>query len=841
MKCKYILLLVIMGFLEGAFAAAAGTKLPADYYVQKISELIKKIDDLKGPADSNIAAASAASNASANFTTERRSSIGFLQEKQSKLILEQRQKVEEITKQIQELWNKAKTDNENFENFLEKFYLEKSMRHRLYNICFYSEYTNLLLKPCLQDIITYNTKRLQHATIKSPAVNARAKPVSKAAISLTNIGNRLDKQAQAKLQQTLDNLTAASPMFTGAFTIHKNGNLKGNDVNILAIEPALNSDHEMLSDVKLIGTPDKTVYHGAHVLHLLRQNAPNARLFAAVFPATLSDPEKETLVNTLKSIDLLNLSIASDGNDGSFRELEDLFSSLKKGHNEHCLLILAASNDSYNCDEPFNPNEKYLRNLSQKPEWERLLLVSSLDEDACPAFYSNRPGAYAPFQANLVCTHGTRVFSMSANDSYERNSGTSMATPGVTGCIALLIDYIKTQLHSPLSVTPKFLKECVLQSADRDFYITKENFVEGFDLCIHVTEKPSGSDSKFYQSDDGKILVLIEEKFNPAVFGMGVLNIENAMIYAKEKIAGKNAEEIRKFLQENNKKIGTTYSERQAQIASERTHFQGLARLVSDMRGRRLISPMGYQLYTPIQEAKSVAAAIEPAPPSSTSQELTNIQDKFWQKVMEKSLQMAPYQNDKDKRYASMISGTNKEIPFAWIAHNRFNTLAHNFFMWITRRNPKPFDELYTSAKSSITGSTYKAKQESTKNKQGALGTLRNILLMFFPLADQEHAVFQWIQQLWCILNEDEKATIYLFSNPHNALDLKYYLIQQVLFSNSPQLVEFFMKDLHKNASNEEYRKIIEATFDIGDTKVPLLQLGERCLDPKLQALVNTP
>lgn len=835
-----------MVFLEGAFAAAAGTKPPADYYVQKISELIKRIDSLNKRIK-EIKEIAAITTPNSEPDNNKQKAIANFISKHASLIEGKQIFIEADAKEIGQLWVEAKKDKV----FLESFIREKAIVDALRNnFTILSEKVKPLLQQCINDIATYKAERMNHVAIKGPAMNGRVQPVSQAALSFTKIGNILAPEDKAKLQQKIDNFTASSPMFTGAFSIHNSleyGNLMGAGVSILAMEPALNSDHKDLKDVALIGTPDSTVYHGAHVIHLLRQNAPKSTLTAVGFPKTLSDSQKKDLNNTLKSIDLINLSIASDGNNCSFDEVEYLLQHLRAENNNHCLLLLAASNDSYNCGEPLNPNEQYLRNISHDNEkWNRLLLVCSLTEYACPAFYSNRPGDYGPFQSNFVCTHGTRVFSMGANSSYERNSGTSMATPGVAGCIALLIEYIKTQLHQPLSVNPEFLKDCVLKSADRNFYITTENFAQGFDLCIHVTENPSSYDAQFYQSADGKILVLIEEKFNPAVFGMGILNIENALMYAKAKLEGKNDAEIRQVLLDNNKKIISNYIKRREQKIVELPEIErqkARAKYISsDMRALRLISPLDdkFKSYTPIhKETAPAAAVIASASPSSSSRELTNIRNTFWEQVMEVSLKMAPDQNDKNKRYASMINGTYKDSPFAWIAHNQFKSLAHNFFMWITS-NPKPFDELYTSAKSNIIGSPYKAKQESTKKKQGALVTLRDILLMFFPLVEQFHDVFQWLQKHWLLLNEDDRATIYLFSNPHNALDLKYYLIQQVLFSNNQQLVQFFMQDLQKNsASNDGYRGIIEATFDIGGTKVPLLQLGERCLDPKLQAMTN--
>jgi hypothetical protein len=106
----------------------------------------------------------------------------------------------------------------------------------------------------------------------------------------------------------------------------------------------------------------------------------------------------------------------------------------------------------------------------------RMLLVGSLRKDGVTiSQFSNLPG---DFYSLFVYAPGENVTSMGAHEGLTELSGTSMATPHVSGILTLMSKYFPR-------LSAAELKECLIESCDPFWAEANNKFSHEYDMHIH--------------------------------------------------------------------------------------------------------------------------------------------------------------------------------------------------------------------------------------------------------------------------------------------------------------------------------------------------------------------
>ncbi|MBX0316844.1 S8 family peptidase [Planococcus glaciei] len=172
--------------------------------------------------------------------------------------------------------------------------------------------------------------------------------------------------------------------------------------------------------------------HGTHVAGLIgaldnsigiKGVAPGASLYAVkvFYPdntAYLSDVIKGIDWAITNRMDIINLSLGSDNDSSSYWEI------IKKANSQGILVFAAAGNKGMT-----NPSGDLVEYPARYPE---VIAVSAVDQYLKRAVFSSGGPAVD------VAAPGTAIYSTFKGESYAMMSGTSMATPFVTGQAALL-------------------------------------------------------------------------------------------------------------------------------------------------------------------------------------------------------------------------------------------------------------------------------------------------------------------------------------------------------------------------------------------------------------------
>lgn len=219
--------------------------------------------------------------------------------------------------------------------------------------------------------------------------------------------------------------------------------------------------------------------HGTHVAGIIAAQADNGEGIAGVAPNCRIMPVKVLAFNTrgfdgdvaagiVYAVDhgarIVNMSL---GGEGGSRTLER---AVQYANAHGVLVVSAMGNDAE------DPARNYGTNLNYPAAYSGVLAVAALDPQGGVASYSNRGrwvGVAAPGSGILSTTPTYEVYDPLA-PGYDRLSGTSMATPFVSGVAALVMS---AQPHLSGSDVKR-----ILQATARDILFPGFDFSTGSGL-----------------------------------------------------------------------------------------------------------------------------------------------------------------------------------------------------------------------------------------------------------------------------------------------------------------------------------------------------------------------
>lgn len=185
--------------------------------------------------------------------------------------------------------------------------------------------------------------------------------------------------------------------------------------------------------------------HGTHVAGIICANnkskgvlgiAPQAKLLILKALDKNGSGSYQGLMNALnyaisKKVDIISMSL------GGPTDLPGLHDLIIKAINQNILVVCAAGNRG--------DNNYATQELDYPGSYEEVIEVGAIDQNKMPAFFSNS-NQYVDLLAP-----GVQILSTYKNQSYIALSGTSMATPYVSGALALLIEWSKKEYGRRLS------------------------------------------------------------------------------------------------------------------------------------------------------------------------------------------------------------------------------------------------------------------------------------------------------------------------------------------------------------------------------------------------------
>ena len=234
-------------------------------------------------------------------------------------------------------------------------------------------------------------------------------------------------------------------------------NYTGKGVVVAVIDTGCNTKHEALEN-QIIGgynfsTDDNSnpkIYedyqgHGTHVCGTIAANsnkvgitgvAPDAKLLVHKALDKNGTGSIEGLIKAInyaiaKKVDIISMSLGGTQNDNK------LHKAILNAVNNDILVVCAAGNSG---DNSISTNEN-----NYPGSYKEVIQVGAIDKNKKTADFTNSNDTI-----DLVAP-GVKIKSTYLNQGYATLNGTSMATPHVSGALALLIEWSKTEFGRKLT------------------------------------------------------------------------------------------------------------------------------------------------------------------------------------------------------------------------------------------------------------------------------------------------------------------------------------------------------------------------------------------------------
>lgn len=230
------------------------------------------------------------------------------------------------------------------------------------------------------------------------------------------------------------------------FTLWNKG-YTGKDITIAIIDTGCSSHDDLNKNIiggRNFTTEDDTNNyndyngHGSHVAGIVASNghikgvAPDSKLLILKVLESNGNGNLENVVNAInyaidQKVNIINLSL------GCKVDIPELHSAIKRAVNNNVMVCCAIGNEG---DNGANTNE-----IDYPAYYPEVISVGAIDNSRLSATFSN---------SNIFCdcvAPGVNVISTHLNNGYVELSGTSMSTPHVVGCIALLMEKFKKKYN----------------------------------------------------------------------------------------------------------------------------------------------------------------------------------------------------------------------------------------------------------------------------------------------------------------------------------------------------------------------------------------------------------
>ena len=218
---------------------------------------------------------------------------------------------------------------------------------------------------------------------------------------------------------------------------------------------------------------DRNDQHGTHVSGTIAGDEASGEYKGVAYGAEVLPVEFQGVDELIERIQNSDAKIISASfhylvRKAQMRDFDKLLDELEK-HDR--ILVMASGNDSKYVSDDLNPDFLSYWNkglwFGTHGAWvlsknqalaKRIVLVGSLKEDGqTVSRFSNLPGS---LHQNFVFAPGENVMATVEKDTFDKMSGTSMATPHVSGILSLMNKY-----YPQLSAVE--LKDCLVRSCDK--------------------------------------------------------------------------------------------------------------------------------------------------------------------------------------------------------------------------------------------------------------------------------------------------------------------------------------------------------------------------------------